>query len=205
MPNWCTNAILFKGNSEEVTKLIETVKADEGDSTLSLKKIIAVPEELTQLSAPNRDEDQKERLAKLYGAVDWYDFQVKNWGTKWDVDARVIYDSNEQAIGYKAYTDPGERFVHMEFDSAWSPPVFAIDMLAKQFPKVKIHHTYDESGSDFSGYRMYIGGELVESKDYDSWTNVRMYLEPSEDIFEMFPTQTAEGEQNETVSHTADV
>jgi hypothetical protein len=52
---------------------------------------------------------------------------------------------------------------------------------------------------------MYIGGELVESKDYDSWTNVRMYLEPSEDIFEMFPTQTAEGEQNETVSHTADV
>jgi len=147
MPNWCQNVLLLKGPTAEVSRLLETVQGEDKTS-LSLAKIIAVPEELKQLTAPNRDEDEAERLTRMYGAKDWY-------------------------------------------------------MLAKQFPKVKIHHAYDESGSDFSGYRMYIGGECVEFKDWESWTNVRMYLEPDEDIFDYFPTR--EGNVNETVSLTDNV
>jgi hypothetical protein len=201
MPNWCQNTLLIKGPTDEVSMLIETVK--DNNTALSLAKIIAVPEELKQVSSPNRDEDEAARLSSLYGAKDWYEFQVNNWGTKWDVDARIVEDSATNAPGYKSYTSPDERFVHMAFDSAWSPPIFAIDMLAKQFPKVKIHHAFDESGSDFSGYRMYIGGECVEDKDFESWSTIRMYLEPDEDIFDMFPTR--EGEVNETVSLTNNV
>ncbi len=202
MPNWCQNVLLLKGPTAEVSRLLETVQGEDKTS-LSLAKIIAVPEELKQLTAPNRDEDEEERLTRMYGAKDWYEFQVNNWGTKWDVDARIIHDSNATSVGYQSFTAPDERYVQMEFDSAWSPPMYAIDMLAKQFPKVKIHHAYDESGSDFSGYRMYIGGECVEFKDWESWTNVRMYLEPDEDIFDYFPTR--EGNVNETVSLTDNV
>ncbi len=195
MPNWCQNAILFKGETSEVTKLIETVAGS--DTHLSLAKIIAVPEELTKVSSPNRDEKTAERLVQLYGAKDWYDFQVQNWGTKWDVEAQIIHDTSHGVPGYQTYKEPKERFVRMEFDSAWSPPLAAIEMLAKQFPKVNIYHTWDETGCDFSGYSMYSGGELVEQQEWDSFENRRQFIEPDEDIFERFPTKE-EGEVNET-------
>jgi hypothetical protein len=175
---------MFRGDVDDMARLLETVNED--NTTLSLTKIIAVPEELLNTSAPNRDEKEKERMLKLYGAADWYDFQVKNWGTKWNVEAQIIYDSNATAIGYRSHTLPDTRVVKMEFDSAWGPPSAAIAMLAKQFPKVDIHHCFDETGCDFSGYQMYSKGECIESKDYDSWTNVRSYLEPDEDFFDNF-------------------
>ena len=103
MPNWCQNTILFNGPTEELSKLIETV---EGPNTsLSLRKIISTPEELVTSSAPNRNEDDTARFLTLYGAADWYDFQIKNWGTKWDVQAQIIYDSKASAIGYQTYTE----------------------------------------------------------------------------------------------------
>lgn len=185
MPNWCQNTILFNGPTEELSKLIETV---EGPNTsLSLRKIIYTPEELVTSSAPNRNENDKARFLTLYGAADWYDFQVKNWGTKWDVQAQIIYDSKESAVGYHTYTEKEVRTVKMEFDSAWSPPQLAILMLAKQFPKTNIYHSYDESGSDYSGYDMYSNGECVKSEEFKSYSNVRMYIEPDTDIFDYFP------------------
>jgi len=54
MPNWCQNVLLLKGPTAEVSRLLETVQGEDKTS-LSLAKIIAVPEELKQLTAPNRD------------------------------------------------------------------------------------------------------------------------------------------------------
>lgn len=184
MPNWCQNTIMFKGEPEYISRLLETVKGD--DTELSLAKIIAVPEELRNTRSPNGDDKERARMIELYGAADWYDFQVKNWGTKWDIEARIIYDNSANALGYQSHTVPEMRVVKMEFDSAWAPPTDAIKMLSKQFPKVKIHHCFDESGSDFSGYQMYSDGECIQSEDWSSWSNARCFLEPDEDFFDNF-------------------
>jgi hypothetical protein len=84
MPNWCTNTLMISGEYAEVQRLLETVEADK--TALSLNKLITTPEELKNTTAPSRSpEEDKQRLKDLYGAIDWYDWQVNNWGTKWDV------------------------------------------------------------------------------------------------------------------------
>lgn len=185
MPNWCQNTLLMQGDTEEVQRLLDTV---EGSGTaLSLKKIITTPTSLESFPAPNRDEKSAEELIKLYGAADWYNWQVNNWGTKWDVTATIYFDSSTHSRGYSTYTDTEVRIVGINFDSAWSPPVLAIAELARQFPKISIYHSFDESGSDFSGYNMYRNGICVEEKEFQSLSNIRMYIEPENEIFDYFP------------------
>lgn len=185
MPNWCQNTLLMQGDTDEVQRLLDIVKSSE--STLSLKNIITTPEALTNTSAPNRDPESVEELTKIYGASDWYDWQVSKWGTKWDVTATIYFDSVEHSHGYSTYKDKEIRVVGMNFDSAWSPPIPAIAELARQFPKVNIYHSYDESGCDFSGYNMYRNGQCVEEKEFQSLSSIRMFIEPETEIFDYFP------------------
>jgi hypothetical protein len=185
MPNWCTNVLLIKGDPDNVQSLLDTVKED--DTELSLNKIITCPEELLSVSAPERDPQQSEIRVTKYGAKDWYDWNVKNWGTKWNVTASIYSDSSERVPGYSTVNKPENRVVKLEFDSAWSPPIAAITMLAKQFPKVDIYHTYDESGCDFAGYNMYSKGVCVKEEETDSFISRRMYYEPEDEIFDYFP------------------
>lgn len=187
MPNWCQNILLVKGNPDDVQSLLDTV--EDGETKLSLNKIVTCPEELKSVSAPQRDPEQSEILVAKYGAKDWYDWSVKNWGTKWDVTATIYSDSCERIPGYSTVKQPTDRIVKFEFDSAWSPPVGAISTLAKQFPKLDLYLTYDESGCDFSGYNMYSKGECIKENEMESYSTMRFYCDPSDEIFEYFPQQ----------------
>ena len=51
----------------------------------------------------------KERLLKEYGATDWYDWSIRNWGTKW----------NSYSV---KYIDSGEDFIALQMDTAWDTP-----------------------------------------------------------------------------------
>jgi Ferredoxin-like domain in Api92-like protein len=187
MPNWCQNTLLMQGNVDEVQRLLDVVKAS--DTTLSLRNILTTPEPLVNATAPNRDQGSSEEFVKLYGAADWYDWQVSNWGTKWDVEATIYFDSSTQTHGYSTHRDKEIRTVGMNFDSAWSPPTRAIAELARQFPNISIYHSYDESGCDFSGYNMYRNGACVDEKEFPSLSHIRMYIEPENEIFDYFPQQ----------------
>lgn len=51
----------------------------------------------------------KERLLKEYGATDWYDWSIRNWGTKW----------NSYSV---RYIDSGDDFIALQMDTAWDTP-----------------------------------------------------------------------------------
>lgn len=53
---------------------------------------------------------------------DWYNWNIREWGTKWDI--------SDAQLSQK----PGE--LRYEFATAWSPPQPAIDKLAAQYPKL---------------------------------------------------------------------
>lgn len=185
MPNWCMNTLLVTGPVDDVQRLLDTV--EDSETSLSLAKIVTPPEAIVNSVSPQRNEEEAEKLRALYGAVDWYSWNVSNWGTKWDVTATIITDSNESKYGYKTHDQPETRTVKFAFDSAWSPPTAAIAILAKQFPNTNIYHTYDEPGCDFSGYNMYSKGVCVKEQEMESFSNMRMYAEPEDDIFDYFP------------------
>jgi hypothetical protein len=46
---------------------------------------------------------------------DWWNWRIANWGTKWDVGG---YDCDIERVS--------DTEIYMVFDSAWSPPVAAL-------------------------------------------------------------------------------
>lgn len=74
-----------------------------------------MPEELRETTSPTPDADAKraEQLTEKYGFSNWYDWQVSNWGTKWDVSSD----------GETVETAGDATEVTVYFNTAWSPPI----------------------------------------------------------------------------------
>jgi len=83
MPNWCQNIAIFSHNEE---KMMEKLKQGISKNNL-LNEFIP-------------REDDKE---------DWYEWSLKNWGTKWEVNIERIKED--------------ENGIEISFESAWTPPI----------------------------------------------------------------------------------
>lgn len=95
-------------------------------------------------------DDEVQALIDLYGATNWYDWNISNWGTKWNA-----YDVKRHASGA------------ITFDTAWSTPLRAMAALSEKFPTVTIKVEYaDEDTGNNVGYYILLNGEMVESVDY---------------------------------------
>lgn len=80
-----------------------------------------------------------------YGENNWYNWSIKNWGTKWNA-----YDT--------AITDYDDIF----FDTAWATPRPVFIELSKKFPTVEIQveHADEDIGSN-CGVTIYKNGEVT--------------------------------------------
>lgn len=109
-----------------------------------LQEFIPCPAELQDddLTTWSRGSEQEAREArkaemiKKYGHESWYEWQISNWGTKWDLcEASVnIIDKNT---------------VTVYFDTAWSPPIEAYEKMLDQ--GFSINAYYYEPGMAFAG------------------------------------------------------
>jgi hypothetical protein len=81
-------------------------------------------------------------------AVNWYDWSVTNWGTKWDVDSEGLefLDNEDGTASISGY-----------FDSAWSPPIEAYNRFLEANEDCSLNASYYEMGCDFAG--MYDNGD----------------------------------------------
>ena len=140
MPNWCSNELLIKGNPKELAKLIKKVqitKAEEtenhSESLFSCHRVIPRPVD----------------------EVDWYNWNVNNWGSKWDLCDVTLNG------------EIGDKEVIYQFESAWSPVVSVIETLAKEFEKLSFTYSFYETGSDYWGEIEYKKGEIVSEESGD--------------------------------------
>ena len=86
-----------------------------------------------------------------YGAPTWYEWCIRNWGTKWN------------ACGYEAGTDYGTNCKALWFETAWDAPVPVIEELARRFPEVDFTHRWaDEDIGHNCGMHEYSAGERTE-------------------------------------------
>lgn len=79
---------------------------------------------------------------KKYNCVSWYDWSIKNWGTKWDA--------------YECSGTPEEG--KLTFLTAWSPPYKIMEALFKKCSKSEIEWYYEGGGNEYKG-KMYSDGE----------------------------------------------
>jgi hypothetical protein len=83
----------------------------------------------------------------------WYDTNVTNWGTKWDVS----YDD--------ACPQFSEEEIVLSPDTAWSPPIGFGTILAKLY-QVDVELFYTEPGCDFCGKTFCNKDGEVNEEDY---------------------------------------
>jgi hypothetical protein len=88
----------------------------------------------------------------------WYNWNVANWGTKWNC-GDVWHDRTTEQI-----TEEGRTSYN--FDTAWSPASPVIEALAEQFPTLTITHRYCEAGMGFAGEVVYERGSFVSQDEY---------------------------------------
>jgi hypothetical protein len=144
MPNWCANNVIL---THEDASMIKRAK-DAFDNHSFLSEFKPCPKELHETLAGFCGEgtyaqellEFKEKLNfKWFGYKNWYDWQVSNWGTKWDIGGENSGFSNLQS----------DNELWLNFDSAWSPPIDFYPTLVELGFNVKAY--YYESGCAFCG------------------------------------------------------
>ena len=87
----------------------------------------------------------------MYGEATWYDWAIKNWGTKWNA-----YGIDEQAL------PSDENITSLAFNTAWSAPHPIIEKIAEMYPELSFEHIWaDEDIGMNCGERAYENGECT--------------------------------------------
>jgi len=170
MPNWCNNLLTMKSKNrkllEEVQSSVsEGIRADREKGLLNHFR--PMPDDLINTvkgcdnSIPEWQKDSSRLLMKLHGVDNWYDWAVKHWGTKWDVLSCIHCD----LIGL----DDGVWMLSIQFESAWSPPVNAIEYFVKFEKKILSEVTlqYIETGMAYCGVYNFL--DRSESFEVDNY------------------------------------
>ena len=145
MPNWCNNSITIRGDYDTLVQLKPVLEAGEG----LLQAIKPMPAELEDTTKGSNGD-----------AVNWYDWRVANWGTKWDVSTEGLES-----------TDNGDGTAEITgwFDTAWAPPIDALHTLSEDWDSCYVELYYQESGMCFVGYWDSEGAD--EHYEYDGATS----------------------------------
>lgn len=165
MANICENRLVVsvKVQSEKFEKVgqaqlkafrAKAKRSADGEreaSDLSLEQFLPTPSELMAHQSPQNDKKLAAEFTKKYGADDWYNWRIKNWGIKWDL-ADVSADSDEY-----------EDFAEYTFDTPWGPPVQAFEEISKMYPFLEFRLKYDESGMAFMGAAIIQNGETNDN------------------------------------------
>ena len=127
MPNWVFNTLSVRGDKADLEKFAEEMAKPnprlDYQASFSFNNIVPMPEEA--LSNPDWD---------------WWNWNVSNWGVKWDCSDANILDFTEDEILY-------------EFNTPWDSVTRLMYSLAQKYPHLEIMYEYEEE----QGW----GGEIV--------------------------------------------
>ena len=150
MPNWCDNQITITGPSSVIDKIEKIVNEESNNAENGLLQFFhPMPKELLETEAGPVAKTKKEKQARQarkleFGAENWYDWRVNNWGTKWEVCEFYGVDKQPDAL-------IGDSTISFAFSSAWSPPIGAYEKFLENNPDCFIRAYYYEGGCDFMG------------------------------------------------------
>jgi hypothetical protein len=95
-------------------------------------------------------EELSRKYIKEFGTDNWYNWQIANWGTKWNSYSHFGLD------------DDGEPF--FGFQTAWSHPLPIIEALSIKFPEVKFEVRFADEDFGYNVGSYEILGGLIENE-----------------------------------------
>jgi hypothetical protein len=145
MPNHITNILTAHGDEKKVRAMFEAIKNDEiGTGSIDFNKIVPMPEHIYRGNL-GRKEIEK------YGAENcWYDWSIKNWGTKWN------------SYGYNEHTAENFDGSSIKFLTAWSSVSDLMKKLSSMFPDICFDYKWaDEDFGYNTGKAEFKGGKTL--------------------------------------------
>jgi hypothetical protein len=132
MPNWTTNSLVIKGDSEQLQRIALRLASPE--APLDFNTIVPMPPILLRVVAPVRrgdngrimlrkegsspaDFDVAEATEEEQGTIDacsqdnWYDWAHANWGTKWNAcDVTLSHKGGQLTYNFNTAWDAPRAF-----------------------------------------------------------------------------------------------
>jgi hypothetical protein len=97
---------------------------------------------------------------------DWYNFNVREWGTKWDV--AVAEDDKYPDTYIEGPVANGEnKAVYYNFNTAWSRPMGALEKLSTQYPNLLFTLVYEEE-TGWGGECEFLRGQVISYSEYEN-------------------------------------
>ena len=168
MPNWCENCLLIKGTKEQLKLFIKKnmgypvqyppqLKGEKRKRSKKVKyfcfnAMVRTPKKVVKIGYDGGKKVSEELMEKARKTgedvfpIDGFNWNIANWGTKWDID--------HQKITKKRITWEGDEQIHLYFSTAWNPPFRWFEKVVQAFPKLEFKMNYWEPG-------MYFGGVLI--------------------------------------------
>ena len=173
MPNWCNNNITISGPIETIKTLWEEAIQDADDETGLLNAMHPMPRELHDTDADGSE------------GLNWYNWRVENWGTKWEVSSEGL-----------EFIDNGDGTAEITgwFDSAWAPPIGAYENFADMMDNCSIEASYYEPGMDFAGFWSTENGDEYCEDLHDEY---KLPEDQQSDLFKRLDEEFALSEQFE--------
>lgn len=150
MPNHVTHIAEFFGEEKDVNFLLDILKTDENDNGeqwtrhIDFNNIIPQPKSLFRGDIGRKEEEETR-------GWNWYDWNLENWGTKWNA--------------YSTERDGNT----ITFNTAWASPTPVIEKLHKVCVKYHVvcEVTYADEDSGYNTGHYLLGGAAFEHIEYE--------------------------------------
>ena len=185
MPNWCYNSLTIEGSKELIADVKRMLNRpfvqshDSWDRETGQMRIVETKYSNPVFAFHNiynhrqdgisdeeylKQPDYKQPLeeALMFKGNHWYDWNVRNWGTKWDV---AIHDKDEYPD--TELMEESDTSLAYRFNTAWSPPTEAISKLSLQYPDLDFELSYEEE-TGWGGLLQFEAGNVSEIESYDN-------------------------------------
>jgi hypothetical protein len=187
MPNWCFNYLTIEGNEQDIAKVkaqlnkpftkthdqwnMETGQMELTETTYS-NPVFAFHNIYNHTQAGISDEEYMKQpdhtlpMAEQlqFSGKCWYDFNVREWGTKWDVAVRDGEDYPETELHTE---DDWSTSLTYKFNTAWSPPAPAVEKLSAQYPELVFTLSFQEE-TGWGGEIVFTNGQGTETESYEN-------------------------------------
>ena len=184
MPNWCYNTLTIEATEadpKQVTQLvnqlnqpfsvihdswnIETGQMEKKPTSYNNPIFafwnIVKPTDLDTYFGPQPEHEPNKLVS--FDSDHWYDWNVRNWGTKWD----VANQDNDSPYNDTYIEQEVEGQVTYRFNTAWSPPTSAILKLSSQYPELVFTFFYQEE-TGWGGDCLIMNNQIINHQEYES-------------------------------------
>jgi len=150
-----------KYNEETKSWEVVGVKEEVDNSIFSFWNIIKPADEILDVYFGVIDDKPKieglsiadKIVLELASSNGWYEWNCRNWGSKWDA---CDVDESYSSPTHLAYN----------YNTAWSPSLPAIEELSRQYPTLTISVDYEEE-QGWGGEIAFLNGEVTYNDEYD--------------------------------------